>query len=586
MRIKKCKPINHENITELKNPTELVAYIHQAKLAKIIKDVFEDGYITKETEQNQMVKVVSKMWILSSAVGSGKTFMILLFLHHSRNPKVNHERELGSYAFGKINVKLQINPQTLSTDLIIIPHTLFQQWFEEVQRFDELKHDVIFVKYRSHAKHLNKEKVMNKILIIKDTMVSDLTLSLENFKFRTIFIDEPQSVKLSLNTFELLNTEFLLWICATPSILMYRYSRLITYFFGSHHLRPDIFSYISLNLDQKYIDESLNLAPYEEKQIHCSPNIHMEELVKYLPKRIAFGLMANDDSYIQLASNIASEDIVIYNVLECYKNSIKYQEAKVVFLNELISNFNEEDNSSACLEYENERKEVLTLIDDLKLKCTNIQRIVKSMINSNCVICLDNMHSLQSVLPCSHVFCTNCVLQLRNNKCPLCRLTFQLKDIHTIQSKEDKIDNIENLGEDEVVHKMLRLLSILKKNAKRDDVRTLVMVRCQKFAKKVEKFVNAHNIKTSQLFGRSEVVENIKAQFQRGEVKTLILSDLKCASGTNLQMTTHVVLFSKLNKDVQAQVIGRAWRPGRTTPLKVLSLVYPYELLESSESFV
>ena len=43
-------------------------------------------------------------------------------------------------------------------------------------------------------------------------------------------------------------------------------------------------------------------------------------------------------------------------------------------------------------------------------------------------------------------------------------------------------------------------------------------------------------------------------------------------------MTSDVIIYHRMSKDLETQIIGRAQRPGRTTSLKVHYLCYENEI--------
>ena len=43
--------------------------------------------------------------------------------------------------------------------------------------------------------------------------------------------------------------------------------------------------------------------------------------------------------------------------------------------------------------------------------------------------------------------------------------------------------------------------------------------------------------------------------------------------GLNLQMTTHIIIYHRMTKELEQQIIGRGHRLGRTKPLSVVYLI-------------
>ena len=56
-------------------------------------------------------------------------------------------------------------------------------------------------------------------------------------------------------------------------------------------------------------------------------------------------------------------------------------------------------------------------------------------------------------------------------------------------------------------------------------------------------------------------------------------------AGMNLQMTTDLVIFHRFKQEMEEQIIGRAQRLGRKTPLNVYYLIHENESSELENKF-
>ena len=56
-------------------------------------------------------------------------------------------------------------------------------------------------------------------------------------------------------------------------------------------------------------------------------------------------------------------------------------------------------------------------------------------------------------------------------------------------------------------------------------------------------------------------------------------------AGMNLQMTTDLVIFHRFNAEMEEQIIGRAQRNGRTSPLNVYYLLHENESNSINNNF-
>ena len=82
----------------------------------------------------------------------------------------------------------------------------------------------------------------------------------------------------------------------------------------------------------------------------------------------------------------------------------------------------------------------------------------------------------------------------------------------------------------------------------------------------------------SKLSGSSNRIKNILKSYVEGISPVLLLNAKYYGSGMNLEMTTDIIIFHKMNDELEKQVIGRGQRLGRTGQLNVHYLCYENEM--------
>jgi superfamily II DNA/RNA helicase len=98
-----------------------------------------------------------------------------------------------------------------------------------------------------------------------------------------------------------------------------------------------------------------------------------------------------------------------------------------------------------------------------------------------------------------------------------------------------------------------------------------VLIRYQEFLLKQE-------IKAVMLDGGNEkVIEKSLKDYKEGDVQVLLLNSMIEGAGMNLENTTHLLFMHKTAEKFIEQVMGRAQRYGRTTPLNVIMLFNKHE---------
>ena len=87
----------------------------------------------------------------------------------------------------------------------------------------------------------------------------------------------------------------------------------------------------------------------------------------------------------------------------------------------------------------------------------------------------------------------------------------------------------------------------------------------------------AEGITYHTLRGNKDVIASTIKSFEEGHKRVLFLPTESAGAGLNLVSASHVVLFHAMTPEEEKQVIGRAYRLGRTEPLQVLRLLYEGE---------
>ena len=95
----------------------------------------------------------------------------------------------------------------------------------------------------------------------------------------------------------------------------------------------------------------------------------------------------------------------------------------------------------------------------------------------------------------------------------------------------------------------------------------------------VENMLHQKNLTFAHLKGQSKYIDNTVKLYKENKIDILLLNSKYFGSGINLENTTHLFMFHRMKNHIDKQVIGRAQRPGRTTPLQLYRLCYPNELL-------
>ena len=79
------------------------------------------------------------------------------------------------------------------------------------------------------------------------------------------------------------------------------------------------------------------------------------------------------------------------------------------------------------------------------------------------------------------------------------------------------------------------------------------------------------------LQGNKDVIAHMLGDFESGKIRVLLLNSRNAAAGINIPTATHVVLLHKMVQEEEKQILGRAYRMGRTKPLQFIKLLHERE---------
>tara|TARA_B100001093_G_scaffold458072_1_gene470245 strand:- start:231 stop:695 length:465 start_codon:yes stop_codon:yes gene_type:complete len=140
-----------------------------------------------------------------------------------------------------------------------------------------------------------------------------------------------------------------------------------------------------------------------------------------------------------------------------------------------------------------------------------------------------------------------------------------------VKHKTDKSTN-KTKKDNELPTKLEALMNYIKEN---ENKRILVFSEYD-FHKIVSEFDNL-SINYSKINGSSDRIRKILEKFKAGEFQVLLLNATNFGAGLNLQFTDDIVIFHRMAKDLERQVIGRAQRLGRKVPLRINYLCHENE---------
>jgi len=220
----------------------------------------------------------------------------------------------------------------------------------------------------------------------------------------------------------------------------------------------------------------------------------------------------------------------------------------------------------------------------LKEQLASLESRISSASSELCPICYDTPRTTTLTPCCRQAFCLACLCECISAKpaCPLCRTG--------ITSPKDLLVIGECVGAEETVGVEIKgpptkgaaLLKLLSEST--EDQRFLVFSAHEASFKGLRELLSSRGIRCEMLQGTAARVERLRAQFREGTVRVLCMNARHVGAGINLEAATHVVLYHRMNVELERQVIGRAVRFERAAELRVIHLVHEEETAYNGSS--
>lgn len=557
-------------------PKNLDIYLmeHQKTIISAMMNYEINGHINvKEikciSNKPQDIKIESKIGILGDKVGSGKSIVVISLILINDNIK-EHDCFIDSNKY--YNLKIMKNLLTyINTNLIVVPHKILFQWNKFLEHAPRLK--VFVYDSKEKDKLLNSKELSNYDVVITTCVkYDDLYVRTKDIKWKRIFIDEADSIKLPKDLD--FNSKFVWLITGTPSGLLYKNKQYLNNLFKKN--KDWLINHLIVKNNNDYIDESFKLPIPLRITVKCQtpPELKIKE---FIPKSIINMINAGntDEAIKQLNCNEDTNENIIKVITKNISQAIINKNKEL----DLMKN-------KKCTELMDEHikkiKNLEKVIQRLNERLINIKKKINEMNDEYCPICLDNFNKPVVLSCCKNIYCFECltIILQKGNKCPNCKEIIEKKNIHLINNNIDSI-NKKNTENDKK-KKIEVLLEILNNNK---DGKIMVFANYPETFSKIEQMLYDNKISYAQLKGNSNTINNHINEFSEGKIRVILLNAKYFGAGLNLQMATHIIIYHRFTKELEEQIIGRAQRLGRSNQLNIYYLIHDNEDRALDENF-
>lgn len=503
----------------------------------------------------------------------------------------------------------------IQTNLIVVSHSLFHQWKNEISKHTNLK-----VKYISSKRHINftKEDIRNgflnkyDIVLCTSNKLSNIyecsfikfcslwTSKNNEYVWSRVFVDEADTITSSCNNyFPYLRSHFLWIITASyEQLLKFQRNNFITNSIRTlcKNTNEKIIGTLTITCDSNFIQKSLNLKPIKYTFKFFDNNFLYYFFHKL--KNDKLNNCLNSDNYLGALDIIMSNHKTYLNKYALgylgksdkkrnmfYKNNLI-----IIYFLQLIHKFIKLKNRINKINSKRKiDEEKLQYYIKLLLNMGNQFHYYKLLISKNrfCVMCYK--HNLSETLINNNNFmCSECKQKTEFESFNFSQIdeiiieTFNGIDKkyshlyfqHLNKRKKLDIEIIKNFEVENI--KISHIINELKTSEKRNK-RFLIFTNNYFLIYTITKQFEENNIIFTILKGNNNTINKRLQDYNNKKIQVLLLNAKYFANGLNLQHTDEIYIFNNLTHDMEKQVIGRANRFGRKKELIVNYVLYENE---------
>ena len=533
------------------NPKNLKISLFKHQLASIYS--MEHLESVKQVEQKDCIKE-TRLGINADHTGYGKTLsMIGLMVRDKMEWNIDYPfvvEQINTESEGLIRTRKLLRYDKLQSNLILVSPTILKQWEKEFE-YTNLRVGVIATK-----KDIDIVEAENcDVVLVTPTNYNDLIKSYSRYAWKRFIFDEPGHNKVI--GMKNIQAGFYWLVTATPSHIISQHRNGRESFMkkiigdNCNHIE-DQFAGMIVKNDLDFVKSSFNMTPTYYYDYDCFQPLY-RALVGLVNDNIKSMIEAdNIEGAIEALGGTKSK-----NILELVKQKLLEEleniESKIriyILRNELSK-----------IEEWNSKKRLINN------KLLTIENRFESMISGNCNICFEKLSNPIMEPSCNNLFCGRCILTWLQTKqnCPLCRQNIVVSQL--IYMDENK--SIESKSEN---HKLTKQEMIVKIIKEKPDSKFIIFSSYDQTFDQIHLALADNNINFKLLKGSVQQIQRTINDYKSGDLQVLFLNSKFNGSGINLQETTDIILYHDMSEATKTQLIGRANRIGRTSPLHVHQL--------------
>ena len=569
-------------------------------------------------EKSQKINIDNKTFetsvgIIADKVGSGKSLTLLSLIAKNKNLK----KDLNKYwsnQFVNVITNNDSNYDYFDVNILVVPHGLVAQWKSYIEKDTNLTYALINTAktIKPFSQDIKKLEEYD-IVLVSSTRYNEVASFFwrnsqnHQIKISRLIFDETDSIKIpSCNKIE---AAFYWFITSSYKNLLYpdgqvKYTNSNGDISDYYNYQQGFYNRVVINgiKCRGFIKETLRSINYlmsidkniVQKLVIKNANSFVEQSFQ-IPEPNIIKIVCKNPLQVNILNNMIDKDIISFINAGDIQGAIEKLDCTKVDETNLIKTVTEDlDKDIANKKIEYQMKNQMTYSSDAA-KTKSLEKIankiseleskretIMSRIQDNniCPICYDNINNQTIANCCQKSFCFECLSPWLSQKsnCPACRHDLTLKDIIVITDKKQE----KNLTKDELLNKIDNVKKIIREKIN-ENSKLLIFSEHDNTFVQLTNILNDNNMKYSKIMGQSNTINNTVNKFKSNNeesLSTLLLNSRYFGSGLNLENATDIIIYHNMSKELTHQVIGRAQRPGRSTPLNIYMLCNENEVFD------
>jgi SNF2 family DNA or RNA helicase len=273
-----------------------------------------------------------------------------------------------------------------------------------------------------------------------------------------------------------------------------------------------------------------------------------------------------DGAIEKIGCSVESHENVVASVTMNFEIKLNNSKRELEYVRGLVYSTRSDIES-----HSNRIKSLEDAINSLESKIQSMKERLNVYKDSVCGICYDDFDNPTAVKCCQNVFCFQCITRClgASGCCPMCRKKIDNENLAVISAVPKKTVC------DDLPSKHNALSNLLQKQS---DGKFLIFSSHDQSFTYIESALKQTGHEVIKLMGSVSRVKNILNRYKHGDLDVLMLNSSHYGTGLNLENTTDLVFYHKMPRDMEKQVIGRAQRAGRESPLRIHYLYQENEI--------